>query len=225
MPASDGVAMNFETARHNMIEQQIRPAEVLDQKVLDVIAATPREDFVPLHYRNLAFVDMMIPLGHGQAMWTPIMEGRMLQALALRSMDTVLEVGTGSGYTAAMLAKLGRRVVTVEIYPELARQAQQNLNRHGGRDVVLEIGDASRDWENDAPYDAIVIGGSLPLMPNAYKRRLKTGGRLFAIVGDAPVMEAVLITRLGESEWTQETLFETDVPALDNAPQPQRFVF
>jgi len=217
--------MNFEQARHNMIEQQIRPAEVLDQKVLDVIAATPREDFVPLSYRNLAFVDMLIPLDHGQAMWTPIMEGRMLQALALRSTDNVLEVGTGSGYTAAMLAKLGRRVTTVEINPELARQAQQNLNRHGGRDVTLEIGDASRDWESDAPYDAIVIGGSVPLMPDAYTHRLKIGGRLFAIVGDAPVMECILITRLGDREWTQEALFETDVPALVNAPQPQRFVF
>lgn len=217
--------MNFEQARHNMIEQQIRPAEVLDQKVLDVIAATPREDFVPPGYRNLAFVDMMIPLGQGQAMWTPIMEGRMLQALALRSTDNVLEIGTGSGYTAAMLAKLGRRVTTVEIHPELAQQAQQNLNRHGGRDVTIEIGDGSRDWQSDAPYDAIVIGGSLPLMPNAYKTRLKIGGRLFAIVGDSPVMECVLITRLGEHEWTQEALFETDVPALINAPQPQRFTF
>jgi protein-L-isoaspartate(D-aspartate) O-methyltransferase len=217
--------MNFEQARHNMIEQQIRPAEVLDQKVLDVIAATPREDFVPLSYRNLAFVDMMIPLGHNQAMWTPIMEGRMLQALALRSTDNVLEIGTGSGYTAAMLAKLGRRVTTVESNAELARQAQQNLNRHGGRDVTVEIGDGSRNWESDAPYNAIVIGGSLPLMPDAYKLRLKIGGRLFTIVGDAPVMECVLITRLGDQEWTQEALFETDVPALVNAPQPQRFTF
>lgn len=217
--------MNFEQARLNMIEQQIRPAEVLDQKVLDVIAATPREDFVPLNYRNLAFVDMMIPLGEGQVMWTPIMEGRMLQALALRSTDAVLEVGTGSGYTAAMLAKLGRCVTTVEINPVLAQRAQQNLNRHGGRDVTLEIGDASRDWENGAPYNAIVIGGSLPLMPDAYKRRLKIGGRLFAIVGDTPVMECILITRLGDNEWAQEALFETDVPALLNAPQPQRFIF
>lgn len=217
--------MNFEQARFNMIEQQIRPAEVLDQKVLDVIATTPREDFVPESYRNLAFVDMMIPLGHGQSMWTPIMEGRMLQALALRSMDNILEVGTGSGYTAAMLAKLGRRVTTVEINPELAQWAQLNLNRHGGRDVLLQVGDASRDWENDAPYDAIVIGGSLPLMPETYKRRLKTGGRLFTIVGDSPVMECILVTRLGDNEWTQEALFETDVPALINAPQPQRFIF
>ncbi len=217
--------MNFEHARHNMIEQQIRPAEVLDQKVLDVIAATPREDFVPLNYRNLAFVDMMIPLGHSQSMWTPIMEGRMLQALALRGTDNVLEIGSGSGYTAAMLAKLGRRVTTVEIHPELARQAQQNLNRHGGRDVTLEVGDGSRDWQSDAPYDAIVIGGSLPLIPDNYKSRLKIGGRLFAIVGDTPVMECILITRLGEHEWTQEALFETDVTALVNAPQPQRFTF
>ena len=217
--------MNFKQARYNMIEQQIRPAEVLDQKVLDVIAATPREDFVPLDYRNLAFVDMMIPLGHGQRMWTPIMEGRMLQAVALHSTDTILEIGTGCGYTAAMLAKLGRRVTTVEIIPELAQRAQQSLNRHGGRDVTVEIGDGSRDWETDAPYNAIVIGGSLPLMPDAYKRRLKIGGRLFAIVGDTPVMECILITRLGDHEWTQEALFETDVPALINAPQPQRFIF
>lgn len=217
--------MNFEQARFNMIEQQIRPAEVLDQNVLDVLMSTPREDFVPEQYRGLAFVDMKIPLAAGQVMLTPILEGRMLQALALRSLDTVLEIGTGSGYTAALMAKLARRVTSVDIYPELTKSAQQNLHRHAIQHVTLECGDASHDWARAEEYNAIAITGSLPLIPQAYKRRLKLGGRLCAIVGDAPVMECVLITRLGENEWTQESLLETDVPVLVNAPQPQRFIF
>jgi protein-L-isoaspartate(D-aspartate) O-methyltransferase len=217
--------MNFEQARYNMIEQQIRPAEVLDQKVLDAIASIPRENFVPPQYRNLAFADIMIPLGHGQVMLTPILEGRMLQALAVRTTDVVLEVGTGSGYTTALLAKLGRRVTSVEINADLLRGAQQNLNVHNFNNITLEIGDASRDWESGAPYDVIAITGSLPLIPDAYKNRLKVGGRMFAIVGDAPVMECLLVTRLGDNEWTQEALLETDVPTLVNAPQPQRFEF
>jgi protein-L-isoaspartate(D-aspartate) O-methyltransferase len=217
--------MNFEQARFNMIEQQIRPAEVLDQKVLDVIASTPRENFVPPQYRNLAFADVCIPLGHGQVMLTPILEGRMLQALGVRTTDVVLEVGTGSGYTTALLAKLGRRVTSVEINADLLRAAQLNLNVHNFNNVTLEIGDAGRDWESGAPYDVIAITGSLPLMPDAYKNRLKVGGRMFVIVGDAPVMECLLVTRLGDNEWTQEALLETDIPALVNAPQPQRFEF
>ncbi len=217
--------MNFEQARFNMIEQQIRPAEVLDPGVLEVLASTPREEFVPEQYRNLAFVDMKIPLGFNQTMLTPILEGRVVQALSIRSMDTVLEIGTGSGYMAALMAKLGRNVTSVDIFPDITRQAQQNLNRQGVRNVTLEVGDASHDWAGGAPYNVIAITGSLPLMPDAYKKRLKVGGRMFAIVGDTPVMECLLITRLGEHEWTQETLLETDISPLVNAPQPQRFFF
>lgn len=215
----------IEQARFNMIEQQIRPAEVLDPAVLSALATIPRENFVPAQYRSLAFVDMMLPLPHGQVMLTPIMVGRMLQALAVRSTDAVLEIGTGSGYATALLATLGRRVTSVELHPELTQLAQQNLNRHHIKHVTLEIGDASCDWNCDEPLHVIAITGSLPLIPEAYKRRLRIGGRLFAIVGDAPVMAAILITRLGENEWTKEELFETDVPLLVNAPQPQRFTF
>ena len=215
----------IEQARFNMIEQQIRPAEVLDPAVLKALADIPREDFVPAQYRSLAFVDMMIPLPRGQSMLTPIAVGRMLQALAVRSTDAVLEIGTGTGYATALLSKLGGRVTSVEIHPELTQLAQQNLNRANIKNVTLEIGDAARDWEGNEPFHVIAVTGSLPLAPEAYKRRLRIGGRLFAIVGDAPVMEAVLITRLGENEWTQESLFETDVPPLVNAPQPQRFTF
>lgn len=215
----------IEQARFNMIEQQIRPAEVLDPAVLNAIALIPRENFVPAQYRSLAFIDMMLPLPHGQVMLTPILVGRMLQALAVRSMDTVLEIGTGSGYATALLATLGRRVTSVDIHAELTQLAQQNLNRQHIKHVTLEIGDASLDWAGDEPFHIIAITGSLPLMPEAYKQRLRIGGRLFAIVGDAPVMEAILITRLGENEWTKEALFETDVPLLVNARQPSRFTF
>lgn len=215
----------IEQARFNMIEQQIRPAEVLDQNVLNAIATIPREDFVPETFRHLAFADIQIPLANGQRMLTPILEGRLLQALSVRSTDAVLEVGTGSGYTTALLARLGRHVTSVEIFPDLTRRAQENLNRHRFNNIALEIGDAARDWESGAQYDVIAITGSLPLMPENYKRRLKIGGRLFAIVGDSPVMECVLISRLGDNEWAQEALWETDVPSLVNAPQPKRFVF
>jgi protein-L-isoaspartate(D-aspartate) O-methyltransferase len=215
----------IEQARFNMIEQQIRPAEVLDQNVLDAIAAMPREHFVPSAFRHLAFADIEIPLGNDQRMLTPILEGRMLQALSVRSTDAVLEVGTGSGYTTALLSRLGRHVTSVEIHPEFTRRAQENLNRHHINNVTLEIGDASQDWASGAPYDVIAITGSLPLMPEQYKTRLKIGGRLFAIVGESPVMECVLITRMGEREWAQEALWETDAPPLVNAPRPRRFVF
>ncbi len=215
----------IEQARFNMIEQQIRPAEVLDQNVLDAIATMPREDFVPDAFRHLAFADIEIPLGHDQRMLTPILEGRMLQALALRSTETVLEIGTGSGYSTALLARLGRHVTSVEIFPEFTRRAQEALNRHHINNVTLEIGDACQDWSSGAPYDVVAITGSLPLMPENYKNRLKIGGRLFAIVGESPVMECVLVTRLGEKEWAQEALWETDAPPLVNAPRPKRFVF
>jgi protein-L-isoaspartate(D-aspartate) O-methyltransferase len=215
----------IEQARFNMIEQQIRPAEVLDQNVLDAIAALPREDFVPSAYRHLAFADIEIPLGNDQRMLTPILEGRMLQALSVRSTDAVLEVGTGSGYTTALLSRLGRHVTSVEINPDFTRRAQESLNRHHINNVTLEIGDASQDWASGAPYGVIAITGSLPLMPEQYKNRLKIGGRMFAIVGESPVMECVLITRMGDKEWAQEGLWETDAPRLVNAPRPRRFVF
>src|SRR3990170_2196080 len=157
--------MNLEKARHNMVEQQIRPWEVLDQDVLDLLYAVPREEFVPPAHRNLAFSDMEIPLGEGERMWAPKIEARALQALALKRTDRVLEIGTGSGYLTALLAHRGAQVYSVEIRPALAAFGRANLERHGSDNVTLEIGDAARGWPAQAPYDVIVLTGSTPPLP------------------------------------------------------------
>lgn len=217
--------MDFDSARFNMIEQQIRPAQVLDPKVLEAIAAIPREDFVPEQWRKLAFSDSRIPLGDGQEMMTPIQEARILQALQLRPEDKILEIGTGSGYLTALLARLGGHVYSVDISQSFISEAQTRLTSHGIDNVTLEVGDAAAGWEQHAPYDAIVITGSLPLMPETFKHCLAPGGRMCAIVGDAPVMECMLVVRSGENEWRETAVFETEVAPLINAPEPQRFVF
>ena len=216
--------LNLEQARYNMIEQQIRTWDVLDQDVLDLLMRLPREDFVPVEYHNVALADMNTPIGNGQVMMAPKMEARMLQALDLKPDDTVLEVGTGSGYVTALLASLARHVYSVEIDAELKTAAEQRLAVHGFNNVTLEEGDAARGWKNHAPYDVIVITGSLPTLPDSFKQSLKVGGRLFAIVGDAPAMVAQLITRIGQGEWSSEDLFETELPVLKNALEPDRFV-
>ncbi len=204
---------DVEQARYNMIEQQIRPWDVLDQRVLDVIAQTPRESFVPARYRRLAFADVAIPLGHGQTMMPPKLEGRLLQTLAMKNSDNVLEIGTGSGYLTACLARLGASVLSVDIFPELTRFARDNLQPHGFNNIRLRTGNAARDW-GDARYDAIALTGSLPTLPDSWRRRLALHGRLFAIIGEPPVMEALLITRVGEEEWVEESLFDTEAPPL-----------
>ena len=216
--------IDFEKARFNMIEQQIRPWEVLDQRVLDVIASTPREDFVPPPYRNLAFADVCIPLGEGQVMMRPNVEGRLLQALALQPSDSILEVGTGSGYLTACLAKLGASVVSVDIFPAFIQAARQKLKTHGIHNAVLYSGDAACGWGNQR-YDAIAITGSLPVLPDNWRQQLHSGGRLFVIVGEPPIMEALLITRFGEREWAEESLFDTELPPLLNASKPVVFEF
>ena len=215
--------MNLDQARLNMIEQQIRPWEVLDQRVLDLLTTVPREDFVPEAYRLLAFADMNIPLGDGQVMMPPRVEARILQALNVQEDETVLEIGTGSGYVTALLANLAKQVISVDINADMTRQAGDKLAAHGITNVTLETGDGAHGWNTHAPYDVIVITGSLPILPATFKQALKVGGRLLAIVGDAPAMEVVLITRVGDTEWAEEALFETDLPALTNAPQPERF--
>ncbi len=216
---------DLERARLNMVENQIRPWEVFDERVLSVIRDTPREDFVPPAFRNLAYADIHIPLGKGEVMMTPKVEGRMLQALDVRPSDRVLEVGTGSGYVTALLAKLGRRVFSVEIHPEFKLAAERKLAACGLANIHLEVGDAARGWARHAPYDAIAVTGSLPILPEAFKESLAPGGRLFVILGEGPVMEATLITREGEEEWLEEGLFETWIPPLVNAPRPKRFAF
>jgi protein-L-isoaspartate(D-aspartate) O-methyltransferase len=217
--------MDIEQARYNMVEQQIRPWDVLDQDVLDLLLKVRREDFVPEAHRALAFVDMEIPLGHGQTMWTPKLEARALQELAIRPSDRALEVGTGSGYLTALLASQAAEVVSVEIVPEFIASATLKLRAHGFTNVTLHPGDAARDWPDDAGFDVIVLTGSTPLLSDAFRRRLRVGGRLFAIVGDAPAMHAQLVTCTAPGAFRSVTLFETCVAPLVNAPQPAAFVF
>jgi protein-L-isoaspartate(D-aspartate) O-methyltransferase len=214
-----------ERARFNMVEQQIRPWDVLDQEVLDLLFTVRREEFVPAQYHSLAFVDMEIPLGHGETMLAPRLEARMLQELAVRPGDRILEVGTGSGYMTALLAKRGGHVYSVEIIPEFSTQAAARLEAHGITNVTLEVGDAARGWDRHAPYDVIVLTGSVPVLADAFQRSLYPGGRLLAVVGEAPVMEARLITCAAGGACNSTGLFETCIPALRNAPQPERFVF
>ncbi|HEX6828482.1 MAG TPA: protein-L-isoaspartate O-methyltransferase [Burkholderiales bacterium] len=217
--------MNVEQARFNMVEQQIRPWDVLDQGVLDLLFELPREQFVPEQHRELAFADLELPLGHGELMLTPKLEARMLQELAIRPTDRILEVGTGSGYLTALLARRGAHVVSVEIVPELKAYAEKNLKQHHILNVSLELGDASRGWPQHGPYDAIVLTGSTPVLPDAFQASLAPGGRLVVVVGDPPVMTARLVTRVSETSFSSVGLFETCIPALRNAAQPERFVF
>jgi protein-L-isoaspartate(D-aspartate) O-methyltransferase len=218
-------SMNFEQARFNMVEQQIRPWEVLDQDVLDLLYAVPREDFVPPAYRALAFTDMEIPIGEGERMMPPKMEARILQDLAVKKSDHVLEVGTGSGYLTALLAHRAARVHSVEIKGRLAEFGRGNLNRHGVDNVTLETGDAARGWAAQAPYDVIVLTGSTPVLPASILGQLAPGGRLFAIVGDAPVMVAKLFTCSAPGSFASVELFDTVIAPLANAERVSRFEF
>lgn len=217
--------MNLEQARYNMVEQQIRPWEVFDEDVLDLLFVVKREEFVPTAYRQLAFADVEIPLGHGACMLAPKIEAHALQALHIRKSDKVLEIGTGSGYMAALLAAHAEHVWSVEIVPELAEKARTTFHRLDIGNVTVETGDAALGWAARAPYDVIMGSGSLPVLPPQLQAQLKVGGRLFAVVGEGPVMEARLITRLTEDAFHSITLFETMLPALINAPQPARFTF
>lgn len=217
--------MDFERARFNMVEQQIRPWEVLDDAVLGLLFKVKREDYVPAMYRALAFTDMEIPLGHGQSMWTPKLEARLVQELRLKPSDKVLEVGTGSGYVTALLASLAKHVHSVEIVPEFKAEAEARLNAHGFDNITLEAGDAVRGWGSHAPYDAILLTGSVPELPQELIAQLKPGGRLVAIVGEAPVMHARLVRVIEPGVVDTQDLFETVVAPLQNAPAPERFVF
>ena len=217
--------MNFEKARFNMVEQQIRPWEVLDQDVLDLLMTVKREEFVPAAYRELAFTEVEIPIGCGQVMLKPVIEGKVLQALRLAKADSVLEVGTGSGYFAALLAARTEWVRTIEIEPELVKLASANLARNGVENVVVVQGDGIGGWAERAPYDVIVVSGGLPFVPQALLEQLKVGGRLFAFVGEAPVMKARLITCEAEGRFRTEDIFETVVPMLKDAPQRDGFSF
>src|SRR5687768_842225 len=217
--------MDFERARFNMVEQQIRPWDVLDPRVLERLFCMRREDYVPQPYRALAFADMEIPLGHGEKMLQPKLEARLVQDLALKDTDRVLEVGTGSGYMTALLAGLSAHVYSVEIIAEFSASAAARLQAHGIRNVTLETGDAARGWDRHAPYDAVVLTGSVPVLPDGFAKSLKPGGRLLAVVGEPPVMEAKLVTCVAAGAYNAVGLFETCIAPLKNAPQPERFVF
>jgi protein-L-isoaspartate(D-aspartate) O-methyltransferase len=217
--------MNFEQARSNMVEQQIRTWEVLDQAVLDLLYAVPREDFVPPPYRTLAFADMEIPIGEGEKMMAPKLEARILQEVAPRKSERVLEVGTGSGYLSALLAHRAAHVHSVEIRPALAAFGRANLERHGADNVTLETGDAARGWPTRAPYDVIVLTGSTPVLPKVLLEQLSPGGRLFAVVGEGPVMVARLVTCGAPGALRSVELFDTLLAPLANAEQPPRFIF
>jgi protein-L-isoaspartate(D-aspartate) O-methyltransferase len=217
--------MNIEQARHNMIEQQIRPWDVLDLKVLDLVMRSPREEFVDPAQRNLAFVDMELPIGHGASMMFPRVEARMLQALQVQPGDKVLEVGTGSGFVTFMLASLASHVTSVEINEELAQGAEKHLADHGVENVEIKVGDAAGGWSQGQPYDVIAITGSLPSLPESFKQELQIGGRLFAVIGDGPVMVGKLITRLNANEWKEQDLFDTWLAPLQNTATPEPFQF
>ncbi|QOY94191.1 protein-L-isoaspartate O-methyltransferase [Massilia sp. UMI-21] len=217
--------MNIEQARFNMIEQQIRPWNVLDQDVLDLLHVVKREQFVPTAYQNLAFADVEIPLPGGEAMFNPKVEARIVQELAVKKHESVLEIGTGSGYMAALLAHMARHVTTVEIQPETAKLARENLARAGISNVTVEDGNGAAGWDQGAPYDVIVVSGGLPVLPEALLKGVKVGGRIGVILGEAPAMSFNLITRSSETGYDTVKLFETNVKTLTGAQAPSRFQF
>ena len=216
--------MDIEQARFNMIEQQIRTWDVLDSDVLEVLNRVPREEFVPEKYRHLAFADIQLPLGHGEVMMEPKLEARLVQDLHLSPADKVLEIGTGSGYVTALLSKLAAHVVSVELHKDFSNQAAERLNRLGVTNVTLEAGDACRGWPSTGGFDAILLTGSVPEIPAAFSDALKEGGRLIAVVGQEPMMEAVRVTKSG-GNFTTESLFDTGVPPLVGAVREKSFVF
>jgi protein-L-isoaspartate(D-aspartate) O-methyltransferase len=217
--------MNIEQARFNMIEQQIRPWEVLDPEVLDLLSRLKREDFVPAESRDLAFADLEIPLAHGESMMQPKVEARILQELGVRPHENVYEVGTGSGYLTALMARLARHVTSAEIHGDLSRSAAASLARESIRNATLLEGDSARAPLGESVFDVIVLTGSTPILPHAFLDRLSPGGRLFAVVGDPPVMKAIVMRQRLAGSFQRVELFETMLKPLVNAAQPPRFRF
>jgi protein-L-isoaspartate(D-aspartate) O-methyltransferase len=217
--------MNIEQARFNMIEQQIRPWDVLDTDILDLLMVVKRENFVPEAYKNLAFADISIPLPGGSAMLTPKIEARIAQDAHVKKHENVLLVGAGTGYLAALLSHRAQHVTAVEIDPSLKELAQKNLAANGVTNVTVELGNGAQGWANGAPWDVIVFAGALPVLPETVLQQVKPEGRILAIIGESPVMSAHLITRTGESSYDTKKLFETDVKPLQAAVTPSHFTF
>ena len=217
--------MNFEQARSNMIEQQIKPWNVPDQAVLDLISEIHREDFMPDEYKRLAFADIRIPLAHNQVTMTPKVEARLLQALEIKPEDDILEIGTGSAYLTALLARSGHHVLSIDIYPEFTEQANLKLQQHNILNVTTRSGDGIHDQQKSSPFDVIVFTGSVPYLEGSVQQQLNISGRLFVITGQSPAMQARLIKRISEDEWHDQVLFETDLPELIGATQVEPFKF
>lgn len=217
------MSMNLELARDNMVENQIRPWEVLDARVLEVLGRLRREDFVPERFRGMAFVDVELPLGHGEVMMKPVIEGRVLQALALENGHRVLEIGTGSGFLTACLASLAADVVSIEQHADLAHSARDKLAAAGISNARVEVADALLDFDPGARFDAVVLTGAVFALPDRVRQWVKPGGQLLAITGESPAMQALLHTRIDETHWQTSSLFETDLPYLTHASPPQRF--
>ncbi|MDE2155089.1 MAG: protein-L-isoaspartate O-methyltransferase [Xanthomonadaceae bacterium] len=218
------MAMNFEQARLNMVESQVRPWEVLDGRVLDVISRVHREDFVAPAHRQLAFADLCLPLGHGEVMMKPVLEARVLQALQLQPTDRVLEIGTGSGFLTACLAGLSAHVTSVDIHADFTAAATRRLQDAGFTNTNLVTGEAVNAWQPDGLFDAVVVTGAVFEVPSRWLSWLKPGGRMLVVHGLSPVQRASLMTIEGSGQCREESLFETDLPYLAHAEPPQRFV-
>ena len=217
--------MNFEQARFNMVEQQVRPWDVLDARVLELLETTHREDFVPVRYRKMAFADMKIPLEHDQSMMKPVVEGRLLQSLELKPDETVLEIGTGSGFITACLAQLAKQVVSVDIHPHFTSTTEAKLKEKNILNVELESGDVMTGWQPEQAHDVLVVTGSVQDIPDHFRGWVNPGGRMFIVCGEEPAMEAKLLTKLNATEWREESLFETELARLVNAEKAPEFEF
>lgn len=218
------MSLNTELARHNMVEQQVRPWDVLDSRVLEALGSVPREDFVPAAYRNIAFADISLPLAHGEVMMKPVIEGRVLQAVAPTHAESVLEIGTGSGFLTACLARMAGSVHSIEQHADLADAARERLHAAGVANASVETAEAVNGFEPKQQYDAIVVTGAVFAVPQRWREWVRPGGRLLAIVGESPVQRATLFRRGADGQWTEDSLFETDLPYLNHAAPPQRFV-
>lgn len=216
--------MNYERARHNMVEQQVRTWEVLDPTVLTVLGQIPREEFVPHRHRKLAYADVMLPLAYDEVMMKPVVEGRLLQGLDVQSSDEILEIGTGSGYLTACLAALGYSVLSIDQHEAFCNNAAEKLTSLGINNVSFETADVMSEWSPHKAYDVVAVTGSLFEVPERIKNWIAVGGRLFVIEGSSPAMEAKVITRIEDEQWRVESLFETDLPALTGAEAPEQFV-
>jgi len=219
------MSMNFEQARFNMVEQQVRPAEVLSARVLALLENTHREDFVPVRYRKMAFTDMAIPLDHGESMMKPVLEGRMLQALDLKPDETVLEIGTGSGFVTACLAQMAKSVLSVDIHEQFSNGAAARLKEKEIHNVEFETGDALAGWQPEQAHDVLVVTGSVSEIPEQFSGWVNPGGRMFVVCGESPAMEAKVLTKLNATDWREESLFETDLARLNNAEKAIEFEF